>query len=84
MWGYGYGMGWWMWIPSLLLTVLVVVGVVVLVVMLMRMSGAGRTPTGHPPEDSARRILEERLARGELTPEEFRSLLGALEEGRRG
>ena len=84
MWDYGYGM-WWMWIPGVLLPILIVTGIVVLIVLAVRSSGsAGRPQATRPMElDSARRILEERLARGEITPEQFRELRSTLDEARR-
>ncbi|WP_401000458.1 SHOCT domain-containing protein [Agromyces sp. GXQ0307] len=91
MWDYGFG-GWWMWLPGLLFGALVIGGIVVLVVLLVRSaSGHGGTGTAFGPgpggvarPDRAKEILEERLARGEITPDEFRSLSTTLDEGRRG
>ncbi|RXZ48339.1 SHOCT domain-containing protein [Agromyces binzhouensis] len=94
MWDYGFG-GWWMWLPGLLFGALVIGGIVVLVVLLVRSaSGSGGSGqaghSGGPPAaggsqpDRARQILEERLARGEITPDEFRGLIATLEEGRGG
>ncbi|WP_448002125.1 SHOCT domain-containing protein [Agromyces bauzanensis] len=81
MWDDGYGV-WWMWIPGLLLTLLVVAGIVVLIVLAVR--SAGR-PHDAPSADgdAARRILDERLARGEITSEQYRELRSTLDEGRR-
>ena len=81
IWDYGYGM-WWLWIPGLLLTLLIVACIVVLIVFAVRSSG--RTHVSGPAElDPARRILDERLARGEITPEQYRDLRSTLDEGRR-
>lgn len=81
MWDYGYG-AWWMWIPGLLLTLLIVAGIVVLIVLAVR--STGRSHDTRPAElDPARRILDERLARGEITPEQYRGLRSTLDEGRR-
>jgi putative membrane protein len=84
MWDYGYG-AWWMWIPGVLIPLLVVAGIVVAVVLAVRATRSGSpAPGGSGPQpDSARRILEDRLARGEITPDQFRELLEALEAGRR-
>ena len=86
MWDYGFG-GWWMWIPAVLIPLLIVAGIIVMIVLLVRSGGsAGRGPTGPSDTtytDPARRLLEERLARGEITPEQYRELLNTLEEGRR-
>lgn len=83
MWDYGYGM-WWLWIPGLLLPLLIVAGIVVLIVLAVRSSGsAGRPHDTQPAQsDPARRILEERLARGEITPEQYRELRTTLDERR--
>ncbi|KRE30985.1 SHOCT domain-containing protein [Agromyces sp. Soil535] len=87
MWDYGFG-AWWMWIPGLLFTLLIVGGVIVLIVLLVRSTGASARPgtsttaPGQPHEDSARRILEERLARGEITADEFRELITTLNDTR--
>lgn len=97
MWDYGYSG--WMWIPGLLLTILIIAGIVLLIVLLVRSTGSsGRVGGGGGAgfggavgggavgggTDEARRILETRLARGEITPQEFRDLLAALLEGRGG
>jgi len=81
MWDYGYGM-WWMWIPGLLVPLLIIAGIVVLIVLATRSSGRPHD-TGPADLDSARRILDERLARGEVTPEQYRELRTTLDEGRR-
>jgi putative membrane protein len=79
----GFGMGW-MWVFWLLL----VLGVVLLVVVAVRAIGGGVTrPTGdrrgagaRPGRSRARELLDERYARGEITTEEYRERLSALEE----
>jgi putative membrane protein len=73
MWGpWGWGMG----VGSLLFLALIVVGVV-----LLAQRPAGQAPPGG--QDSARRILDERLARGEIDQEEYwrrrRTLEGSRE-----
>jgi putative membrane protein len=74
----GFGMGW-MWLWWLLL----LVGVVVVVVGLMlawrsgdrsRAGGTARRPS------SAREILDERFARGEIDEEEYRARRRVLDE----
>jgi len=62
MWGYGFG-----WFGGLLMLgvwLLFVVGVVWLVRSLA-------TPAAGGPDQGARRILDERFARGELSAEEY-------------
>lgn len=61
---YGFGMGFF-W---LLVVALVVVGVV----WAVRNSGAWQRPPELPPPADPRRILDERLARGEIDEEEYR------------
>ena len=72
MWGpWGWGMG----VGSLLFLALIVVGVVLL----------AQRPSGQAPprgRDSARRILDERLARGEIDEEEYRRRRRTLEGSR--
>jgi putative membrane protein len=60
----------WMWVWP----VLVVVGLLVIAYVAMRLvqSGQGASPTGSDPSGSAaRRILDERYARGEIDTEEY-------------
>ena len=83
-----YGMGWgWSWVWVLLPILLIVAAVVVVVVLLSTRSTSG--PTHHPgpppeyrarPPSTARAILEERLARGEITPDEYREIVRTLDE----
>ena len=79
----GSGMGW-MWLFWLLLAL----GVVLLVVVLVRAVGGGVTgPTAdqrgagaRPGRSRARELLDERYARGEISTEEYRERLSALEQ----
>lgn len=86
MWNYGYG-AWWMWLPASLLFLVIVGGIVVGIVLLVRMSDSTNRPgttddsAGPVTGGSARRILEDRLARGEISVEEYRERLRALDEG---
>ena len=86
MWGYGQGMGW-MWLWSLLL----LIGIALLVWLVVLVSTGGvRSRHGQGPDgryfptgrDTARQILDERFARGELTADEYRERLRILNEGR--
>jgi putative membrane protein len=71
MWGYGSGAAaWWMVVESLI-WVLVAAAIVIGVVVLVR----GGVGTGR---DSARRILEERFAKGEIDEDEFNRRVTAL------
>ena len=74
----GWGGGWWM----LIWGTLMMAGLVVLVVWLVRTTATGggvsRGSGSEDPFDSARRILAERYARGELSTEEYRERLDEL------
>ena len=73
--GGSLGFGWFL---MLLFLVFVVAGIVWLVLAIARSQDpAGRTEGG----SRALRILEERLARGEIDTEEFRTRRAAIEEG---
>lgn len=92
MWGWGYvpNMGW-MWLWGLLM--LVDAGLLVLLAVRMFSGGPGRggppgfggpgpgTPGGpSQARSSARLILDERFAKGELTEEQYRQHLKVLGE----
>ena len=84
MWDDGFG-GWWMWIPVALLPIVIIAGTVVLIVLLVRSSGGtGPAHGGAGPlqPDTARRLLEDRFARGEITPDQFRESIRVLNESR--
>lgn len=81
---YGSGFGWgWMWIGGIAI-LLVLATLVALVLVIARASSTGSMPRGShaPPQPAgtARHIAEERLARGEVTPDEFRQITRALDE----
>ncbi|TFD20288.1 SHOCT domain-containing protein [Cryobacterium sp. TMS1-13-1] len=82
MWGNG-SMGW-SWGFGLLAIAGVAVLIYVIVRFLSNRSGSDDTRSAPRQADSAgaRRILEERFARGELTAEQLRDQLRVLEEGR--
>ncbi|MDQ0767924.1 putative membrane protein [Pseudarthrobacter defluvii] len=84
MWGYGQGGWWWIW------AVLLLLGIALLVWVALRAFGGGTGNGGiggrggrdGPPPSTARQILDERFARGELTAEQYREQLKVLGEGR--
>ena len=82
MWGNG-SMGW-SWGFGLLAIAGVAVLIYVIVRLLSNKSGSEDTRSAPRQGESAgaRRILEERFARGELTAEQLRDQLRVLEEGR--
>ena len=74
---------WWFWLFGLL----VVLGISLVVVVLVRVLGGGVNRSGYaglggrpPGPGQARRILDERYARGELSTEEYREHLQELRE----
>jgi len=78
--GYGYRDGWQMmdgsgtaaaWI-MMVLVVLVLAGVAGALVIALRRPPGTPTPPSVPPENSARRTLDERFTRGEIDEEEYR------------
>ena len=77
MWGNGSA-SLWMW----LFGALVIIGVVLVVIVLVRVL-ADTKPSSRSVQrgDTARRILDERYAKGELTTEEYRERLSALGQG---
>ncbi len=67
---YGFDGGWgWMWLGDILAALIVLV---VRAFSSDASSQAGQAPKA--PASSVRQIIEERLARGEITPDEFRQL----------
>lgn len=62
----------WMWLWSL-------VGLLFLITLVVLAVWAVRRFTGQPGSHDARRILEERFARGEIDGDEFRSRLQQLD-----
>lgn len=83
MWGHGwgYGGGWWMWALMLLGTI----GFWLLVAYVVRAVVVGRRPA----EDASRaqaeeplRLLDERLARGEIDLEEYQRVRNVLRHAR--
>ena len=89
-WGHGYGMGWG-WLLGFLLLI-AVAALIVLVVRSFTAGPPGQSGTPSPPgapgysvpaNGTARVIVEERLARGEITPDQYREIIRALDEGSR-
>lgn len=77
---YGNGFGWgWMWFGGVMLLIILAA----LVILIVRAETAGSSARGRQmpsAPNTARQIAEERLARGEITPDEFRQVVRALEE----
>lgn len=80
MYGYGMGVGW-MWFVGVVLVLMLLALTALIIIVSVAASSAGRPGRTQPaPTSTARQIAEERLARGEITPEEFRHLARALDE----
>ena len=80
--GWGHMNGWgggWMWLWAIAMMTLFVV----LIVWLIRAGGTDSAGVGAParrePNDQAREILGARLAKGELSPEEYRERVSELQ-----
>ncbi len=73
MMGYGYGGMAWMW-PWILIGALVLLaGLVALVLFIVKMARAESfTSRSHPLPNTAKQILDERYARGEIDDDEYR------------
>jgi putative membrane protein len=79
MTGFGYNNMVWMWpwmAAGMLLVLAVIAGIVVLTVMLVRGGDVRGSATNG---GSARRILDERLARGDIDEDEYRRRRDALQ-----
>lgn len=77
---YGNGFGWgWMWFGGVMLLLIAAA----LIILIIRAGTSGSSPRREqwtPSANTARQIAEERLARGEITPDEFRQISRALDE----
>jgi putative membrane protein len=85
MWGYGVHPGW-LWLYGLL-SLATLVAVIVMTVRVFRSDASGSggppgpgAPGAQPRRSDARRILDERFARGELTAEQYRAQVAQLGE----
>lgn len=83
MWYWGGGVHWWGWLFGFIVMVvfwgLVIWGVWYLVSSLSRRPV--HPPAAPPPHDDPRRILDARLARGEISVDEYQRLRHTLETG---
>lgn len=74
MWGYP-DMGWGVWLPWLLL---VLIGIGILIVVVVRYAARPGSSESAPTASDARRILQERYARGEIDTDEFTERMRTL------
>jgi putative membrane protein len=88
-WGPGYGMGMGVGWFGVVLGLLALAALTILVVRSFTTGPPPGPPPGSPPMQhgqtppggsNARAIVEERLARGEITPDEYREIRRALDE----
>jgi putative membrane protein len=84
MFWYGGGWAWWqaglMWVAVIVFLGLLIWAIYALATGATRRPGSRARGEG-PPGDDARRILDERLARGEIDTDEYRRLRDALASG---
>jgi putative membrane protein len=76
--GYGNGMGGWGWIYMSLGTIVFVVLIGLVVWLLVRATGTSGGNRPAAPADSAREILAQRYARGEIDEQEHQQRLRTL------
>jgi len=80
MWGYGYGMGW-VWLVVGLLVLVGIVTVSLALVFSWRNPRGDDSPViGGGGTSAARRILDERYARGEIDTPEYHERRDKLED----
>lgn len=81
-WGWGHGGGPWFWWPLIPLLWIGLIGTVIWFVARRTgthpMSGTAANPDGSKHDRTARQILAERYARGELSTEEYHERLENL------
>ena len=86
-WNHDMGGGNWWWIPMTLMMVVFWGGLIWLGITLLRRShtapqlptaGVAAAPAATPARATAQEILAERLARGEIEPDDYRARLDVL------
>lgn len=77
--GYGYGMGAWGWTLMIVVWIALVAVIGLAIARLFPSTGGGLSPQG-PAAPTAERLLDERLARGEIDVETYERLRGVLAE----
>lgn len=84
MWYWGSGAHWWAWLLGFA-GMVVFWGVIIWAIWYL-VTGFLRRPYGAPPQEhgDAKRILDERLARGEIDADEYHHLLAVLRGGSPG
>lgn len=77
MWNDNYGMGWTMW----LVMILGLIGLWALVALVVRQAFTGRRPDAFPPRRSAVAELDARLARGDISTEDYTAARRLISDG---
>ena len=81
-WHDGMGNGGWWWIPMMIMMIAFWGGLIWIGVTLLKRNHTAPAHTPNPPISAARptaeEILAERLARGEIEPDDYRQRLDAL------
>ena len=85
MFWYGSGWAWWqaglMWVGMIAFWALLIWAVYAVVKSITTRDAGQPEPSGGRPAADPRRILDERLARGEIDPDEYQRLRDVLEGG---
>jgi putative membrane protein len=71
---------WWAWLIGLGVLMLLVILVVWAVLRMTQSHATGAAASAPAPRSSAEDVLADRLARGEINPEEYRERLAALRD----
>lgn len=79
MYCYGFGGGW-MWFVGIVLLLILMALIALIIIVSVGDSSKGRPAAPRGSASATRQIAEERLARGEITPDEFRQIARALDE----
>jgi uncharacterized membrane protein len=77
---YGEHMGAGGWVLSVFVTLLVVALIIVAITWLVRTQSGGTPQIGDERHESAREVLDRRLASGEIGEDEYRHLRAALRD----
>jgi putative membrane protein len=70
--GYGYAGMTFMWLPMIICAMLLIAGLAVVILVTFRFSRAGQGGASVLGAGSARRILDDRYARGDIDHDEYR------------
>ena len=69
----------WFWLVIFWIVIIaVVIGIIVFLIVMVTRNSHGRNQTGQVSQDRSLQLLNERLAKGEITLEEYNSIKEAL------